>query len=111
MDLQCLGAQKRFFLQRQKSVSKRDCTVRRMRPPQGPAFARFPLRIHVKKKTKNKKTQVCVRFFITIKHFRVFTVCTKMFFCDKEPYENLSFFRFFVVLLRILKGNLTQAGP
>ena len=88
-------AQKRSFLQRRKSVCKRSCTVRGMRPPQGPACVRLRLGIFAKIIEKQQKNLSFVKDLNSNKAFCVFQVCAKHFHCRSNPYRNLSFLYYF----------------
>ena len=93
-------AQKRSFLQRRKSVCKRSCTVRGMRPPQGLACVRLRLGIFAQKFEKQQKNLSFVKDLNSNKAFCVFQVCAKLFHCRSNPYRNLSFFVVFQFFLQ-----------
>ena len=92
-------AQKRSFLQRRKSVCKRSCTVRGMRPPQGPACVRLRLGIFAKIIEKQQKNLSFVKDLNSNKAFCVFQVCAKHFHCRSNPYRNLSFLYYLLLFL------------
>ena len=82
-------------MQRRKSVCKRSCTVRGMRPPQGPACVRLRLGIFAKIIEKQQKNLSFVKDLNSNKAFCVFQVCAKHFHCRSNPYRNLSFLYYF----------------
>ena len=82
-------------MQRRKSACKRSCTVRGMRPPQGPACVRLRLGIFAKIIEKQQKNLSFVKDLNSNKAFCVFQVCAKHFHCRSNPYRNLSFLYYF----------------
>ena len=91
----CKIAQERFFcLQRQKSVFQRSPETRGMGPPQGPTFVSAVPTLNKTKKQKLKKTTSFVDDCYSNKVFCVFATCAKMFYCYKNPFQNLPFFQF-----------------